>query len=127
MALDADLRASVLEQLGLDLKIWEKLKSIANPDLGVKLILKRHCLQQQPCLQLAQGFAASAGQWSPKLQSMLSSWAQVNAATQIVEDVNGYQKNESVLKACRRFRKPSTLIAVGIEHNLIAERHRYEI
>lgn len=60
------------------------------------------------------------------LKALLKTHAQVNVQTQIVEDVQGEQTDNSALKACRRIKRPATSMAVAIEKCVVSQRHRFE-
>ncbi|CAK0884728.1 unnamed protein product [Prorocentrum cordatum] len=46
-------------------------------------------------------------------------------ATQVIEDMNGYQANSSAPVPCRKFRRPARLMGTALESELI-EKHKYE-
>eukprot|EP00959_Pyramimonas_sp_CCMP1952_P465486 9488392-Pyramimonas_sp.AAC.1 len=46
-------------------------------------------------------------------------------ATQVIEDMNGYQANSSAPVPCRKFRRLARLMGTVLESELI-EKHKYE-
>ena len=45
--------------------------------------------------------------------------------TQAVEDLNGHEKNNTTLRACRRYRKEATVYAAGLHADVVSGRHKY--
>ncbi len=88
-------------------------------------IAGRHVMQLRATKQYRVAFRDAGYVAGPDFLKLLEDQSMINVQTQVIEDMNGEQKNNSALKACRRFRKPATCMAVGLQADVIGTRHSF--
>ena len=91
-----------------------------------KKILDRHVFQTRPVKQLVLCMVSAGYIMTDRLRAMLQEHVNGCFATQLVEDINGIQKNTSHITPSRRYRKESTLFAHTLHSNVVEERHHYK-
>lgn len=121
-----ELAESTIQSFQADEEIFRALTSKNGLTSAEQLVQKRHVLQMRANMQFQAAFQDTGYVHSDGLKEVLGQRARGNLATQLIEDMNGEQKNHSQLKSCRRFRRPSTSWAVCLEKNIISERHSYK-
>lgn len=120
------LASEAIEDFRRDQAIFNKLKAKPGKTAAERLIERRHLFNLRSVKQLEVGFKQTGFAMSDPMRDLLISRARGNVQTQIIEDLNGEEKNSSQLKNCRRFRKPARCMALVLEKEVITKRHRFK-
>lgn len=119
-------KAATVKRFLHDRELFETLKSKVDPDSTEKDVIDRHAFGTRPVKQIDECLKAQDDECGPRLTELLIAKSKGLHVTQIVEDMNGISKNASELKACKKFRKPATLMATTIAAKLVSERHKFQ-
>ena len=120
-------QASTLARFKQDWKLYSALEERCDRQTWEETLYARSVFRTRPCLQLQQCLAASDYNMTPSIKALVEERLSGLWATQIVEDVNGVQKNCAQLKACRRYRRPATLHAHAVAAGVTHKRHRFTL
>lgn len=120
-----DSATKCIERFAKDKEIFEEMCGLTDLSKDEKPVLSRHLFHTRPVKQLVECFRASGYTVSPQLRTMLTKYVSGCLVTQLVEDINGVQKNSSQLKACKHHRKEATLMAHSISSDYVTERHHF--
>ena len=119
-------RATVAE-LENDIAIFESLQANEDKSVSMETMLSRHVLQKISCKQLAAAVKDKAAPcFEEEFLELLRKRCRVLFPTQIVEDLNGTQKNSKTVACGRKFRRPERSMAVALKYRVLDERHRFE-
>lgn len=116
----------VTESFRCDQRAFIALQAKPPSTASERLVCKRHLMNLRANKQYVTALDATGNEASAGFKKLLRSHTMVNVQTQLIEDVQGQQKNAFALKACRRFRKPAVCMAVGLEAEVIAARLHFE-
>ena len=120
-------QASTLARFKQGWKLYSALEERCDRQTWEETLYARSVFRTRPCLQLQQCLAASDYNMTPSIKALVEERLSGLWATQIVEDVNGVQKNCAQLKACRRYRRPATLHAHAVASGATHKRHRFTL
>jgi hypothetical protein len=109
VVVSAEQQQELLAEFKSDVEIQEVLKGKVKKAEAPRLYQDRHIMELQCVRQWVEAFKATGYQASDAVMQLLERYARALAQTQVVEDINAVQKNATMLRACRRYRKPSTL------------------
>lgn len=115
----------VIGEFKADAEIWDEFVSSQGKCPLMKLIELRGSMRLMCVKQFREAFGSKGYAMSPELQQVLERRSSGNVQTQVVEDVNGVQKNSSFTTTGRRFRKASMSMAVALSQDILANRHRF--
>lgn len=126
-ALSSDLKeAEIIARFAKDEAAFKAFAGREVLSAAARACLRRHLLHMRANKQLCAAFDETGHVMTDDLRQVLRSHLRVNLQSQIVEDVQAEQKANSALKAVRRFRKPSTSMAIALEKDVIANRHKFK-
>ncbi|CAK0910335.1 unnamed protein product, partial [Prorocentrum cordatum] len=123
------LADQILQKFKVDLEACEALTKYLPMSAAVKEVVDRHLfgkisnqVLQRACLDPAVNFSPHA-----ELKSLLQRWASGLLMTQIVEDINGAQKNNRQVMSAARFRKPEESMTVALGSGILEERRDFDL
>lgn len=115
----------VIADFKADEEVYEILAARAPHNRAETELMKRHLMSLRSCKQFRAAFAEHGFNLTRDLKKVISDRSCLNIQSQIIEDFNGDQKNNSQLKACRRYRKATTCMGVCLSKDIISSRHRF--
>ena len=116
-----------LEAYRKDKAIFDSLCALPNRTKGEDFLLQRHPMQTRAAKHLEACLHDSGYACTKEVKDdFLRPHARTLIQSHIIEDLNGIAKNDSQLKACRRFRRPERQMAKCIEADVVSNRHRFE-
>lgn len=121
----AEEAQKVIQDLRTDFAAFDSLLKLEGKSKGEKHLESRHVLRTRANQQLLEGLKESGWVFTQRFEEMLRSRARSNFGTQIVEDINGIQRNMGNAP-CRRFRKLASCLAAALQSSVIDARHKYE-
>ncbi|CAK0878635.1 unnamed protein product [Prorocentrum cordatum] len=123
------LADQILQKFKVDMEAYEALAKYLPMSAAVKEVVDRRLfgkisnqVLQRACLDPAVNFSPHA-----ELKSLLQRWASGLLMTQIVEDINGAQKNNRQVMSAARFRKPEKSMAVALGSGILEERRDFDL
>jgi hypothetical protein len=105
--------------------IWEEFSQV--PDLSHlgSLVRKRHLFNMTCNKQLVLGMKSLDFKVGPDFVQVMKTRARACIQTQIIEDINGVQKNSSAGHGQAKFKKPETSMATAISARVLDDRHSF--
>lgn len=116
----------VLGEFKEDFDIFTELRRLEDKPLALQTLFKRHTMRKvsnQQCI-----LAMQESDWKPfaDFEGMLVSRTKGIFATQAVEDVIGYEKNNKAGLANRRFRRPLFSMFAALKSGTLTQRHKFK-
>ena len=125
-ALQDDVAPKHIARFNNDKRLFKRLLAMEGLKAEEKRILDRHPMNMRVNKRIDVALEETGGASTPDFRCMLSERARMLGSTYLIEEFNGLGKNNSQLKACRRYRKPATLMGACLEAKVISEKHAYK-
>ena len=109
-----------------DVEAWKVLAAIAGTTKVKKLICDRHLFNLKTNQQWIAALTEFDFQYTAEFGDHVGRRGSGIAASQLIEDIIGIQKNNRVLVGNKLFRRPQVSMAKAIKSSVVSTRHKYE-
>ena len=114
-----------IDRFARDFRVQVKLRSFKDLVAAEKLLVGRSEFNTRAVKQFVEILDEIDWQTCDEFKRFLIERSRSGVVTQAVEDLNGHEKNNVTLKACRRYRKEATIYAAGLHADVVSGRHQY--
>jgi hypothetical protein len=90
-----------------------------------KKVQGRHQFNTTPVKQLTRAFVETGHRVTHDVENIIQGMIGGPLQTQLIEEINGVQKNRKRAKHSTTFRKPEACFAATLESNIVSNKHRF--